>query len=166
MDTLRGLREIDPKNDVLYLGPGKWLFGTVDRTAESERAAIPKLESLSRIPAKKRGAEWHRRWWLAKAQLQGFRARSLFQWEPGGWLVERVRHAHYDHQNTSDNEFFRQMDAVVEEQRRANAKDLADPGRAREAWKYTFTRSHAPGISLTPKDRVRSGYTRHSIPAA
>lgn len=170
VDTLRRLRAFDPNADVLYLGPsplgGMWALGTMEPSEPMRIRACKALASLLRIPRHKRNHRWAQRYWMAQAQRQGFRTRSVFHApEPDGALVNRVAFAQWDHHHTSDSEFFQQMDNADAEERARLEADLTDSARAREAWRYTFTRSHAVGISPTAEPRRSSVRTRH-IPQA
>ena len=170
-DTLLRLRVFDPNADVLYLGPsplgGRWVLGTVEPTEPRRITACKKMQGLLRIPAKKRTIGWYRRYWLANAARQGFKARSVFEApEPDGVLVNQVALAWWDHRHTSDSEFFQQMDTADAAEKARLEADLTDRGRANEAWRYAFTKSHWVGGSLTPTPRPSSVRVQHPIPPA
>jgi hypothetical protein len=169
--TLRALREIDPNAEMLYLGPsprgGRWALGTMEPSnRELYVRAVKALSILARMPANRRDIRWTRRVRLEKAKLQGFRMRFVYECaEPGSAIVENVRHAHYDHLRTSDDDVLQAIEAQEAFDGEVRERDLTDPGRAREAHRYAFTQSHAPGISLTPARVVPSSRTAHPLPS-
>lgn len=169
--TLRALRAIDPNAEMLYLGPspkgGRWALGTVEPdNRELYLRAVNALRILARMPQQRRDIRWTRRVRLEKAKLHGFRLRFVYECvEPGSAIVENVRLAYYDHLRTSEDDVIAEIERQEAADRLVRENDLTDPGRAREAHRYAFTQSHAPGISLTPVDRVKSGRVRHPIPS-
>lgn len=170
-ETLAALRAIDPTTDVLYLGPspkgGRWLVGTVVPDARLRRMAEQTLASLHRIPREKRGVAWARRHWMAHAQRQGFRSVQLYECvEPGGQIVFDLQRADWLHRHRSENEFWQEIDDAQSADAERTRAELTDKHRADDAWQYAFTRSHSLAVTSTPKDRVRSGFTRHTPTAA
>lgn len=161
MGVLRRVREIDPTADVLYLGPRFWMVGPVKPGTLARGAQIPVLQNLLRVPQKKRGASWHRRVLMARAKERGFRPCLVHEHnDADGELVEDFRAA--THQLRQD--FLAQMDAEEHAHKAALEADLADPGRAREAWRYAFTRTHHVGGSLQSTPTVPSTTTVHRTP--
>lgn len=159
--VLRRVREIEPTADVLYLGPRQWLVGPVKPDTRARGSQIPVLQNLFRIPPKKRSASWHRRVTMARAKALGFRPALVHEHnDADGELVEDFRAA--TQQLRSD--FLAQMDAEEHAHKAMLEADLADPGRAREAWKYAFTRSHAPGAPIQSVRRIPSTTTVHRTP--
>jgi hypothetical protein len=77
-------------------------------------------------------------------------------------VVNDVRGALWKSRHTSDNELFAEIDAAEYERRESARAEMADIGRANDAWRYAFTRSHMPSVSLTPVDKPKSGFVRHS----
>jgi len=61
-------------------------------------------------------------------------------------------------------DYLAQMDAEEHAHKAMLEADLADPGRAREAWRYAFTRSHAPGARIQSVRRLPSTVTVHRTP--
>lgn len=168
-DVLRALREIDPDTEVLYLGPRRWMLGKVhaeptEVRARQQRMGDARVKLARDIRGKKvRDREWHRRQWFARAMQQGF--EGIHEWhdeELTSSHVERFRAARYLNENLRADalaEFDRQEDA----RRLADLTDLTDPARATDAWRYAFTLT--PRLqALAPK--VRSGFTKHPLPAA
>lgn len=167
-DVLRALREIDPQTEVLYLGPRRWMLGTVhteptEIRARQQRMGDARVKLGREIRKVTRGREWHRRQWFARAMQQGF--EGIHEWhdeELTSSHVERFRAARYLNENLRADalaEFDRQEEA----RRLADLKDLTDPARASDAWRYAFTLT--PTLQSTTQ-RVRSGFTKHPLPAA
>ena len=147
-DTLRALREVDPTIDVLYLGPspsgGRWMLGSVRHDRSHRLAAARKLEVLQKVPVWKRGIAWFRYYRLAQVALQGFKGRAIYDCvEPDARMVRDIRYTAWLNEHESDAEFEASLDAEREAKQKAAEADLVDAGRARDAWRYGFTRSHA-----------------------
>lgn len=164
-DILRRLREIDETATVVHLGGPTWLVGKVRPNAASRQAAITMLDSWSDavLAGKRMSATGKARVQFALLALRGFRPVQMYHiagGEPDARIINEFRESRWRWLHTSDNELFQHMDNLQDEQKARNEALLTDEGLARDAWRYAFTRSHAPGVSNTPKDRVRSGFTR------
>lgn len=162
-DTLRRVREIDPRADVLYVRPREWWVGHVRPDRARRVDASTTLASLFRIPQKRRGPSWHTKVTVARAKALGF--RPVLQHthnDADGELVEDFRAA----VRQLGDDYLAQFDAEQAAEHAALERDLADPGRAREAHRYAFTQSHMPSAPLRPVDRVQAGRVRHVIPSS
>jgi hypothetical protein len=166
VDTLRALRVYDPSIDVLYLGPspkgGRWMLGSVRHDSAHRATAAKVLANLQRVASHRRGIEWFRRYRMAKAAMQGFKGRAIYECvEPDARMVRDIKYTAWVNQHESDDEFEQSIDAEREQQQRANLADLTDPHRAYDAHRYAFTRSHA----ATRRDYVnRSSVVRDITP--
>jgi hypothetical protein len=186
-DVLRGLREVDPTADLYYLGWKKWVLVSVRPHEDHRRAALRMILGAPESPAgparpglrallhlwetnpKHRanpGAfrQLMQKYELALLMAQGARpiTEYVIQGEPTSAIVDDFRRMDWMYRNTTDDQLESMLDAPQEQARAAARADLRDEARARAAWRYMHTLNIAPGISLTPTDRVRSGFTRHS----
>jgi hypothetical protein len=162
--VVRGLREVDPTAELVYIGRGKWLLGSVRWDRRHVSAARKRLDAA--FGAVKRIGQWkasHPRvgqrvayWTLA---LQGFRpiAEYKLQGEPDSRIVNDFRRMDWMYKNTSDNQLERLLDEPYETGRREARADLTDEARARDAWRNTFTLSHTVTRFDDPAKRSGSG---------
>lgn len=176
---LRALRVIDPTAELLYLGNGRWMLGQVIPDCrivkagwmqlEANKGAAGKLEQMrltGRLHGKRLVEALHEirsRRIVAEARRLGFRptAEYTFRGEPNGSIVRDQELMDFLWRHMSMNETS-QLEAQDGEDRRAQAlADAQDEHKARDAWRYAFTRSHAVTRHDDPTvQRVRSGFTR------
>jgi hypothetical protein len=187
IDVVRGLREVDPTADMYYLGWKKWVLVSVRPNDDHRRAALRMILGSPATPAgparpglrmllwkwetdpkfrQNPGAfrQLLQKYEMALLMAQGARpiAEYVIQGEPTSAIVDDFRRMDWMYRNISDDQLDRMLNAPYEQGREAARADIRDEARARDAWRYMHTLNIAPGISLTPKDRVRSGFTRHS----
>jgi hypothetical protein len=185
--VVRDLREIDPTADLYYLGWKKWVLVSVRPHIDHQHAALRMVLGSPASPAgpARPGLRFLLRRWevdpklrqnpgafrqllqkyeMALLMAQGARpiAEYVIQGEPTSAIVDDFRRMDWMYRNISDDQLDRMLNAPYEQGREAARADIRDEARARDAWRYMHTLNIAPGISLTPKDRVRSGFTRHS----
>jgi hypothetical protein len=159
--VVRGLREIDPTADLVYFGRGRWILGSVRPDVAVRAQAERILDRAYKLAAfamnnprfKVNPGNIRRllgRIDFAYLGLQGFRFIHEYriQGSPDSAIVEDFRRADWMHRNTSDAEFERLLDAPKEQARAEARADLADAGRARDAWRYCNVLNTAPGIQL------------------
>ncbi len=189
--VVAGLRQVDPTADLVYLGWGKWLLVSVqpDRMDMWYKKRNGQFSTLRRdaleilVNARRLLALWetdHKyqanpgafRRLIGRydfAQLAVMAARPIaeyrIQGEPTSAIVDDFRRMDWLYRHTSDDELDRALDAPKEEQQAAAHAELTDPGRATDAWRYLFTRSHWYGDDRQ-RQRPRSGFhTIARIPA-
>lgn len=183
--VVRGLRQIDPTADLYYLGWKKWVLVSVrphrEHSAAARRMVLgapatpqgparPGLRQLLRLwetnPKYRANPGAFRqliqRYELALLMIQGARpiTEYVIQGEPTGAIVDDFRRMDWMYRNTTDQRLQELLDEPYESGREGAREDIRDIARATAAWRYMHTLNIAPGISLTPKDRVRSGFTR------
>jgi hypothetical protein len=173
-DVVRGLREVDPTAELVYLEKGRWLLGSVrwnrDLVAAARRilgralkvahnstkhGPTHQIEHLPRVRGRVQ---------FALLAMQGFRPITEYkiQGSPDSRVVEDFRRRDWLFKNTSDLEHEAMLSSESEERKREARADLTDSERARDAWKWMFTRSHlVTRLDDPAKQRGsgRSGYT-------
>ena len=159
--VVRGLREVDPTAELVYFGRGRWILGSVrpdsDVIAQAERILrrAYKLAAFAENNPRFKVNPANIRRLLGRIDFaylgtQGFRFIHEYriQGEPTSAIVEDFRRADWMHKHTTDEEFERMLDAPKEKARVEARADLADPARARDAWRYCSVLNTAPGIQL------------------
>lgn len=182
---VRGLRAVDPTADLYYLGWTKWVLVSVRANDEHRRAALrmilgsPATGTQPARPGLRRllwlwetnpkyranpGAfrQLLQKYELALLMAQGARPITMYQiqGEPTSAIVDDFRRMDWMYRTTTDAQLEQLLDAPQAEARVASRAELRDPARARAAHHYLTSINITPGISLTPKDRVRSGFSR------
>lgn len=183
--VLAGLRQVDPTADLVYVGWGKWLLGSVQHTTIDQwykktngQFSTLRRDALNMLVNARRLLElWEAnptfqanpgafrrlmgRYDFALLATMGFRPISeyVLQGEPTSAIVDAFRRMDWLYRTTSDDELDRMLDAPKERQREEARAEFSDMGRATDAWRYLFTRSHWYGADPT-RQRVRSGFTR------
>lgn len=168
------LRQVDEAAELLYMREGRWILGSVRwnrlAIAKAERIVERALHALSlhlaqtaskgMLTIDRRSRDRLEMFLLA---LQGFRpvAEYRLMGEPTAAIVDDFRRMDWLYRTTSDEQLFDALDAPQEAARAASRAELVDPYKATDAWRYLFTRSHAPGISLTPARVIPSSRTLH-----
>lgn len=171
--VIDGLRAVDPSAALVYLGDGRWLLGSVRPSAirRAQAASIIQnaLDTFDRTGARTGAkgdphADPRTRDRLALGLLayQGFSpiAEYTIAGEPDSAIVHDLARRDWLYRTLSDQaveaSWTADQDAAAAEAR----ADLADEARARDAWRYAFTRSHlvqhGPAIAA-------SGRTTHRI---
>lgn len=169
-DVIRGLREVDPTAELVYLGNGQWMLGRVRQSGDGyyqcRSKAVKILDNLYSVLSN--GAQLTSRGkgkvQMAMLWMQGFKPVAMYRGDPGGHIVEDFRRSLFMLHHTSDDEMFRMMDAPKEKAKEEARADIRDTERARMAYQYAFTRQHAvtrhddPAVSAR---KVPAGRTRH-----
>lgn len=152
--VVRGLREIDPTAELVYLRRGLWLLGSVRWNRDAVRKAqniwgrachaLVYAIARTKIPNLKVDKRSLLRLEFASLSMVGFRhiARYAFQGEPTNAIVEDFREMDFLYRHVSDNELFQALDDRAEARRMEARAELTDPARGRDAWRYAFTLSH------------------------
>lgn len=159
--VVRGLREIDPTTELVYFGRGRWILGSVRPdvavAAQAERIlgrAYKLAAFAAENPRFKVNPSNIRRLLgridFAYLALQGFRSIAEYrvQGAPDSAIVEDFRRADWMFKHTTDEELWQMLEAPKEKARAEARADLADPARARDAWRYCSVLNTAPGIQL------------------
>lgn len=168
-DVLRGLRVIDPTAELIYLGTGRWLLGRVVSSAPIRAAGERLAASCTRATKTRNTAsrtltpEDYDRHLMAQLRLRGFQPTTEYRvcGEPTGAIVRDQEVMDFLYRTLSDDA----VDALADEDhiaRKAQARaDLTDEARARDAWRWMFTRSHSVTRFGAGPQRARSGFTLH-----
>lgn len=173
IDVVRGLREVDPTAELVYMERGRWLLGSVrwnrDLVQQSARILARAIEAASRAS---KFAPTHQMEQLRRIRgrvqfavlgSQGFRpiTEYVIQGAPNSRIVEDFRRRDWMFKNTTDTELETMLNAASESNKQAAHDDLTDTERARDAWKWMFTRSHSVSRMAPPGQVARSGFTLH-----
>jgi hypothetical protein len=161
----RGLRLLDPTAEVIYMGDGVWLVGTVRPNTVRRGIAERRLNTFVRAVSggkrmSKRGIRKARAELLA---LQGFQPISEWHGDISGRVIEDFIRSRWLMEHTSDDELFRQMDAETDALKEQARKEMQDEGRARELCRYVNTRSSSDALTPKTTTPLRSGWTRHYL---
>lgn len=167
-DVVRGLEALDPTACLVHLGGTRWLVGKVRPNVHARSTAEQMLDHWTRAvqSGKRLSPQGQQRVRFAQLALLGVRPVDQYtiMGDPDGRIVKEFEASRYRWLHAGNNDLFQQLDDA-EDERRANArKDVADIDRAKDAWKYAFTVSHTTSASLTPEDKPRSGFVRHTKP--
>lgn len=141
---LADLRAIDPSLDLIYMGQGKWLVGSVRPNSIRRQMATRMLDTaMSQLSVGARlTSRGIGRIRLALLAVQGFSPIAEYSGVPSGRIVEDVRRKDWMYRHLSDNDVQRLLDAEQEERREDALASAADPGRATDAWRHWRTLSH------------------------
>ncbi len=166
------LRAVDPTAELLYWGRGRWLLGTVRRDRRAVATAGKKLVAAQRALARhivqsktggrvrldQRSVDQAN---LAVLALQGFRPFGDFyrMTDPDGRIVEDFRRADWLYRTTTDEAFIEALEAPRLAARHEARNELTDYGRAADAWRYAFTRSHLVSRTDPQAEPYHSGRT-------
>lgn len=141
-EVVDGLREVDPTAELIYVGKGRWLLGSVQPDRERRKLAVRAMAAYRTVldhtaPAAgshvegagtplqldaKTRAELRYRLWRKKLQLQGFRDITLFRQEPDSAVVDAFRMMDW---------FHRHMQAEAERRALADAEKPSKEERER-----------------------------------
>lgn len=164
-DFRRRLRDLSPDAEIVYAGNGEWWVGNVRPNAIRRKHAVALIDTALRMLAARRSKQDVEgaigRLELALLGLQGWGqvaeyvirgepdARILKDYQVSKWLLDNQKY---------DGEVVDEIMGMQDAQRSATERDLADPDRARDAWRYAFTRSHL--VTQTYRNTPKSGRTR------
>lgn len=168
---LRALRVIDPTAELIYLGDGNWMLGRI-RPSEPLRQAGARLARSCRLATKHRSTLLptdYRRHLVAQLRMLGFQPTTEYhvQGEPTAAIVRDQEVMDFLWRTTSDDALSQMDDAGLVAKQAAARAEMLDEGRAADAWRYLFTRSHAiTRVDDPTRDRVASGRTRHFLRSA
>lgn len=164
-ELLRALRVIDPTAELVYFGAGRWRLGhLVPEDRRIAKAGQRLLASCARVlkVRKRPSVEDYQRHLFGKCRLFGFVPTAEYEvlGEPTAAIVRDQEVMDFLYRTVSAQE----ADAMYDHdelQRKAHADAmLTDEHRARDAWRYAFTRSHAVTRFDDPTRRQhRSGRT-------
>lgn len=176
--VLAALREIDPNWTMIHLWDDRWVVGYLSgqgehlakgRVAyENARRAVGALERKRKRLPYRTWLRCHDRLLVAQFKAAGaIGCRVVQSRNPDGAIVEQVRADDFYHRHTTENDFWRHVDALEDQAERERLADLTDRARAHDVWRYAHTLNHMPGLTTraslpTP---VRSGFTRHAVAA-
>lgn len=165
---LRRLRVIDPTAELLYLGRGEWVLGVMTDDPRVRMAGKRLVQSCERVAAKLRAKDithdHRRRWRMGLARQLGFRLTAEYEirGEPTAAIVRDQEAMDFLHR-TLTMQGVTDLNDLDDVRRKAEAHaDLTDDHRARDAWRYMFTRQHAMkriDLSTGP----RSGFSRQPV---
>lgn len=154
-DIRRQLRELDPTAEVVHLGPRRWLVGRVRPNAESRRIAERMLATYASLPVTDqiKMSKVNRRHRVAVAELarQGFRPVQMYTTrDADARIVRDFQESQWRMQHLSENDLFRELDQVQEDEKAEARRQMEDVGAAKDAWRYAFTMSHSVTRTRTP----------------
>jgi hypothetical protein len=167
--VLEGLRRIDAAADLYYVGWNTWrlctwgapqlLLDIGRRIREAERLALSwELPRVKANPGAFRRLLARYEFWVDV--YRGMRPIADYTGEPTGAIVDDFRRMDWLYRHTSDDAVLRALNADKDRAAADAVAEFADIGRARDAWRYVFTRSHWVG-DPGQRQRPRSGFTTH-----
>lgn len=122
-DVLRALREIDDSVELVYMGDGVWLLGSVSPTSVRTRAGQFKLRKAAQakivgddIVRRRAFARWRYIAWEGQLLLQGFAPIAVFgspakPCDPDSRIVEYLRERQYAWRRDLDAAYRRSLAA-------------------------------------------------------
>lgn len=133
---------------------GRWILGSVRddgalylRAGRIARRAWQAMEKHVLQTKVGRPVVDHRslgRWKLGVLAMQGFRPIAEYRLrEPDERITFDFRRMEWLYHHTSDDELDRLLNDPLERARADARGEIRDHGRAADAWRYAFTRSHA-----------------------
>lgn len=161
-EVVRQLRVIDPAAELVYFGSGRWMLGRLVPDARIRKAGAALAKSCRNATAGRALVpEDYGRQLMAQLRMQGFQPTTeyVLHGEPTAAIVreQEVMDFLWRHSNDYDRERLADRDYL---QRKAETHhDLTDDARARDAYRYLFTRSHA-ARRINAYAGPRSGFTR------
>lgn len=175
-DVLRRIREVAPDVDLLYLGWGRWYLVRYKPHREHRERARRRLPECLRLLH-----EWETST-KYKANPGAFRrlygrylfwrmvelgARPIAEYDTRfvrtfglEAIPDDLRQMEYHLRHTSDQAALEAINGPKEREQALAHAQLADPDRARDAWRFLFTRTHGVTRYDDPdRRRTRSGFT-------
>lgn len=154
-DVRRQLRALDATAEIVHLGPRRWLVGRVRPNAQARVIAERMLQTYSQlcVTDQVKMSKVNRRHRVAVAELarQGFRPVQMYTThDADSRIVRDFETSQWRMLHVSENELFRELDAVSEDEKAEAQKQMQDIGAAQDAWKYAFTTSHSVTRTRTP----------------
>lgn len=177
---LRGLREVRPNAELVYLGWKRWQLIEVSQNNARHGAAIrigtsakKLLDLWESVPALRANPGAFRRligrYDFATLAYDGARMVGepyIVQGEPTTAIVDDYRQMDYHYRTLTDDDVDRLLNAPQEAKRAAARAQAGDMARANAAWRYLFTRSHDYGARTGQQAPPRSGFVRHPSPSS
>lgn len=139
-NVLAALREVDPTVDLVYLGLGVWVLGSVKPNAHRARVGQRLFAGELRRPLE---AQSMGRFRWARLILQGFRPIDLLDYSdiPSGRVVRDFRYADYRYRHDADAAFEENLVGSDDEtglrERIAVLMDLNN-SEGRDIWRHAF----------------------------
>jgi hypothetical protein len=147
---LHQLQLVDPKAELVYIGDGEWWVGTYNPNLKNRKIGDHKVKVAQTMTDV---AEARRLDRVGRLQQAGFVFVASYECvgEPDARIARDFEVADFLDKfvvNT-DQRFLGTFNEAKNREREAARKDLADSGRAMDAWRYVFNQSHAVSSSLT-----------------
>jgi hypothetical protein len=170
--VLAGLRDVNERADMIHVARDRWLVLTLDASDDLKRQGRNALENTKRAARAfcARHPEIDPREidritiGLKVAMLKSLGCRFVGFYnsrDPDGSIVEDYRRADFLSRHDTESEFFRRYEEPREKAREAQLKDLTDPARASDVWRYANTLNHQVGGKMTADLRPdRSSFRR------
>lgn len=145
VEVLRDLRLIVPTAELVYMGEGMWLLGSVERTNLRERAGRYKIQRArsAQIRSRRDLARWRYVAWEGELLTQGFAPIKVFEGDPDSRIVEYLREREYNWARDLDDAWKRVVyDRDDDEDAELDAlhTSLVDEKRLMEAYRWGFKR--------------------------
>lgn len=155
---LNQLREIEPTAELVYVGEGKWWLGKVQQSPEIRKVGWNIVRAVNQQTAGQQATpEACQAHLVGRLRQAGFQFTGEYEGEPDGRIVQDLIVADYLWRLSSN--FYRYqewLNGQKEADAEAARKDLTDPARARDAWRYWRNRTHAVrrGNPVAPSTRT------------
>lgn len=180
VDVLRGLRAVDSNADLVYMGWGRWYLVRRKPNRRHRETAARRIREALRIlgdwetgttykanPGAFRRLYGRYLFWLLVYQgarpIAEYETRFLRTFGPGA-IVDDFRLMEWTLNHTSDAEVERLLNKEKDDAQADAVKQLADPDRAKGAWRYLFTKTHGVTRYDDPRrDPRRSGFTTVAV---
>lgn len=157
---LQQLKQVDKDAELVYVGDGAWWVGTYRPNIKNRATGSRKVKVAQEMADV---AEARRMERVGRLQQAGFvyLKEYVVQGVPDGRIARDFEYADWMNRMVVNTEhrFMAHMRDEKERGKEEARKDLADPGRAMDAWRYAFTGSHAvTRIDQTDKKSGRKVY--------
>ena len=145
----RGLRDLDPTSEVVYLGPRQWMVGRVRPNVLAYKQAVDMLDNADTMSVRASDTTSRRaRVAFALLALQGFRpveqytlrdldSRVVRDFQISQWKMLHIR----------DMELLDSLDEPEREARELAHRELTSYDRAKDAHRYITTSNFGPAVS-------------------